>query len=158
MKTSHLINISAVAIIMIFAVSACNCTKKPDQSQMIADADRAYSAISVEKGMNAAFLAMFDSAGVILRANREPVKGYNAIKDLLINQSDSAFILSWEPAYAQVAASGDIGYTYGTYQVTDKATDSISGEGTYVTIWQKQPDGKWKALLDTGNPGLGKKK
>jgi ketosteroid isomerase-like protein len=57
-----------------------------------------------------------------------------------------------------MAASGDIGYTYGTYKITDRYTDSIIGVGKYATIWQKQKDGKWKAILDTGNPGLGEEK
>ena len=26
--------------------------------------------------------------------------------------------------------------------------------GTYVTIWQKQTDGSWKFVLDTGTQGL----
>jgi ketosteroid isomerase-like protein len=26
--------------------------------------------------------------------------------------------------------------------------------GTYVSIWKKQPDGKWKFILDSGNEGI----
>jgi ketosteroid isomerase-like protein len=34
--------------------------------------------------------------------------------------------------------------------------DSAStSKGTYVTIWRKQKDGKWKFVLDTGNQGVG---
>ena len=25
-------------------------------------------------------------------------------------------------------------------------------EGTYMTVWEKQPDGTWKVLFDTGDP------
>jgi ketosteroid isomerase-like protein len=57
-----------------------------------------------------------------------------------------------------MAASGELGYTYGTYQLKDKASDSLMGVGKYATIWIKQADGTWKAILDTGNPGLGEKK
>jgi ketosteroid isomerase-like protein len=98
---------------------------------------------------------MFDSAGVILRANQIPIEGYEAIRESLMGESDSTFTLTWEPKFAKMAASGELGYTYGTYQITDKHTDSIIGVGKYATIWQKQSDGKWKAILDTGNPGLG---
>jgi ketosteroid isomerase-like protein len=57
-----------------------------------------------------------------------------------------------------MAASGELGYTYGTYQLKSRATDSLMGVGKYATIWIKQADGTWKAILDTGNPGLGEKK
>ena len=49
--------------------------------------------------------------------------------------------------------SGDIGYTYGIHTNTEKATGKIT-KGTYITIWQKQSDGKWKFVLDTGTQGL----
>lgn len=122
-----------------------------------AETDRYYSSLSAEKGMNTAFLAMFDSAGVKLSANRMPVEGLQAIRQLLAVKNDSDFILTWEPAFEKVAASGELGYTYGIYKVTNKGTGEKTGEGTYCTIWQKNANGEWKALLDTGNEGLGNK-
>ena len=156
MKTIRLVTISAFAMMMIFAVTSCNNKKNRVDSKVLSETDRFYSSLSAEKGMNAAFLAMFDSSGVMLRANRMPVEGYEAIRALLMSESDSTFTLTWEPMFANMAASGDMGYTYGTYKITSKATDSITGVGKYATIWQKKSDGKWKAILDTGNPGLGK--
>ena len=155
MKTSRLFTFTVILVIM---ATACNNKKQVDDSKVLSDTDRFYSDLSAEKGMNASFLAMFDSAGVILRANQMPIEGYEAIRASLMSESDSTFTLTWEPKFAKMAASGELGYTYGTYQITDKATDSIIGVGKYATIWQKQSDGKWKAILDTGNPGLGKKK
>ena len=96
---------------------------------------------------------MFNSAGVTLASHKPPVVGYNEIKKIILNHSDSSFTLTWKPMFAKVAASGELGYTYGTYKVTDKATKNIS-EGTYTTFWIKNSRGEWKALLDTGNEGL----
>ena len=155
MYNRHLLNFCAITVVVVLIVSACTNNKYIDESKVLADTDRYYSALSAEKGMNTAFLAMFDSAGVMLRANHMPIEGYEAIRAILISESDSAFTLTWEPMFAKMAASGELGYTYGIYQIKDKATDSITGVGKYATIWQKQSDGKWKAILDTGNPGLG---
>jgi len=157
MKTNRLNAFAIVAVIMIFFVTGCNNKKQPDESKTLSDTDRFYSDLSAKKGMNASFLEMFDSAGVMLRANKWPIEGYDAIRTTLMSDSDSTFTLTWEPMFAKMAASGELGYTYGTYQIKDKATDSITGVGKYATIWIKKSDGKWKAILDTGNPGLGKK-
>ena len=55
--------------------------------------------------------------------------------------------LEWTPAEQLVA--GDMGYTWGHYQlhVGDKTRT-----GRYVTIWRRQADGSWKVVLDVGQP------
>lgn len=157
MKTNKIAIFCSILLVMAIAFSACKNNIHPTDSKVLADTDRFYSALSAEKGMNTAFLAMFDSAGVMLRANHVPIEGFSAIKTYLLSESDSSFILTWDPIFAKISASGDMGYTYGTYQIKDKASDSIAGVGKYTTIWQKKSDGKWKAMLDAGNPGLGGK-
>jgi ketosteroid isomerase-like protein len=147
-----------IGVMLILSVTACSNKKQIDDSKVLSDTDRSYSDLSAEKGMNTAFLAMFDSSAVMLNANKMPVEGFEAIKTTLMSESDSTFILTWEPKFARMAASCDLGYTWGVYQIKDKITDSITGVGKYATIWIKKSDGKWKAILDTGNPGLGEKK
>jgi ketosteroid isomerase-like protein len=156
MKTNRIISASSFIMMLMITLLACNNRKQVENNTVLSETDRFYSAMSAKKGMNASFMAMFDSAGVMLRANQMPVEGIAAIRAALMSESDSTFNLTWEPKFAKMAASGDIGYTYGTYKITDRYTDSIIGVGKYATIWQKQKDGKWKAILDTGNPGLGK--
>lgn len=151
---SCIFSIFAITVMIASVFTACT-NKKQIDSKILFDTDRYYSGLSAEKGMNAAFLAMFDSAGVMLKPKHTPIEGYEAIRTALMSQDDSTFTLTWEPKFAKISASGDMGYTYGTYKVKDKETDSISGEGTYTTIWMKRKNGKWKAMLDTGNPGLG---
>jgi ketosteroid isomerase-like protein len=68
-------------------------------------------------------------------------------------RADTSFILSWKPAFEKIAASGELGYTYGYYTRTIKSTGVVS-RGTYVTIWVKQKDGSWKFVLDAGTDGL----
>jgi ketosteroid isomerase-like protein len=63
--------------------------------------------------------------------------------------------LTWAPLGAGMAASGDLGYTYGTYEFTGKDKDGkpVVDKGKYATIWKKQKDGSWKVALDMGNSG-----
>jgi ketosteroid isomerase-like protein len=155
MVTHRLTTLLFASILLIMVAPGCNQKKQNSSPDILYETERYYSALSAEKGMNASFLEMFDSAGVILRANHQPIEGYDSIKAILMRESDTTFTLTWEPRFAKLAASGEMGYTYGTYQVKDKATDSIIGVGKYATVWIKHKDGKWKAILDTGNPGLG---
>lgn len=155
MKKIRLIPILAFASILLLNATSCSKKSSMENSETLLDTDRSYSALSVKQGMNAAFLAMFDMAGVKLQTNHLPIVGFENIKASLMGEDDSVFTLTWEPMFAKIATSGDMGYTYGTYKIADKATDSITSEGTYVTIWGKNSTGQWKALLDTGNTGLG---
>jgi ketosteroid isomerase-like protein len=61
--------------------------------------------------------------------------------------------LTWTPVYADMAASGDFGYTYGTYEFRSKDKDGkpTVEYGKYVSIWKKQKDGNWKVVMDMGN-------
>ena len=154
MKSTYLRTIQVLLVLFTLTAVSCSKTTTKNNSMTISETDRFYSALSAEKGMNAAFLAMFDSAGVMLTANNLPVLGHKAISELLSQRNDNAFTLTWEPLFEKMADSGDLGYSYGTYRITDKITKSITGEGTYVTIWQKNKNGDWKAVLDTGNEGL----
>ena len=146
--------IYAFCVLFTLSLSSCRKQLQVDPARSMADADRYYSALSFEKGRNAAFLAMFDSAGVTLAPHKYPIEGYSAIKKILLSSSDTKYTLTWEPRFAKVAGSGELGYTYGTYKLTNKATKSLLQEGTYTTIWHKNAHGEWKALLDTGNEGL----
>jgi ketosteroid isomerase-like protein len=113
------------------------------------DAD--FSETSRRKGFKQAFLEYIDQDGTLLRPNRMPIVGADAV-EYLSAINDSSVVLTWEPLGGDVAKSGDMGYTYGTYIMKDSASES---HGTYVTVWRKDPDGKWKFVLDSGNPGVG---
>ncbi|MFZ4724501.1 MAG: YybH family protein [Paludibacter sp.] len=142
------------SIILFTVLLTSSNLPKMDNTKELIDIDRFYSALSKEKGMNYAFLAMFDTNGVMLTAKKRPIVGIIAIENQLLARNDSTFILTWEPEFAKIADSGELGYTYGLYQIIEKSSGNKIEEGTYTTIWQKNQNGKWKAVLDTGNEGL----
>ena len=67
------------------------------------------------------------------------------------NRSIPGFTLSWEPKKAEVATSGDLGYTSGAFQVSMNDTEGkpVPRSGNYVCIWKKQKDGSWKCVVET---------
>ena len=61
--------------------------------------------------------------------------------------------LLWTPLGADISASGDLGYTYGTFEfhAKDKDGKPVVQYGKYTSIWKQQKDGSWKVVLDMGN-------
>jgi ketosteroid isomerase-like protein len=142
-----------VFIIYLIAILSCVRVTKKSSEGILLQTDRDFSAMSVKDGMFKAFLSYIADDGVILRNNSFPSKGKELLKERFSAKSDTAFILSWEPLFEKISECGDIGYTYGLHTNTDKLTGEIT-RGTYITIWQKQKDGSWKFVLDTGTQGL----
>lgn len=146
-------------LFLLICIHSCSSNKKKDPvtklfyKNELLDADIAFSKLSAQKGMKQAFIEFIDSNGVMLKPGHLPIIGAKAI-DFLIQENDTEYTLTWEPQFADAAASGDLGYTYGVYQLYIKATDT-SIYGSYVSIWKKQHDGKWKFVLDSGNEGVG---
>ncbi len=142
---------------VLLLVFSCNYNKDAispvaNKKELI-DIDRAFSKMSEEKGMKNAFIEYIDSNGVLLKPGRMPIVGANAI-DYLIQLSDTGFTITWEPNNGDIAASGDLGYTYGIYALKPNLADTTI-YGTYTSIWKKEKNGKWKFVLDSGNEGIG---
>jgi ketosteroid isomerase-like protein len=146
-------------ILFIFTALAVFSCKNKNQAEPSADrlnmlqADRDFSQLSADKGMKNAFLEYMDSNAVLLRPNEMPILGADAV-DYLIQMNDSTYSLTWRPKTGVVAKSGDLGYTYGIYTLKPTEKDTLI-YGTYVSIWKKQADGRWKFVLDTDNEGVG---
>jgi ketosteroid isomerase-like protein len=149
----------AVYLLLLVAI-CCSCKEfrfEKDKERIEAlnqmqQTDIDFSNRSKEAGMKKAFLEYIQEEGVLLRPHRMPITGAAAI-DYLSSINDSSLILTWTPQGGNVSKSADMGYTYGVYTL---AINDSAYKGTYVTIWQKQADGTWKFVLDTGNEGVGK--
>ena len=127
-----------------------------DTREAVMQADRDFSKMSAEKGLNTAFIAYAADNGVLLRPQSPPIVGRDNVRMYLTRSWDKDVRLTRSPQYAEIAASGDMAYTYGTYLVESLDMDGkvVTTEGTYATIWQKDAQGFWKYVVDTGNSGL----
>jgi ketosteroid isomerase-like protein len=148
-------------LFIVYFFTSCGSSEKINpakEKEAMKEADIAFSNLSKAKGMKEAFLKYMDTSAVMLRPGRMPLKGMDAAQ-FIYNQNDSSYILTWVPRGAEIASSGDMGYTDGIWTAYQKKwlSDSVS-QGTYVTIWKKQANGTWKFVLDTGNDGVDRKK
>lgn len=90
--------------------------------------------------------AVFMAPGGPALVGKDAIQG--AFKTML---ADPAFSLKFASTKSEVAKSGDLGYTQGTYQmtVTDASTHQpVNDHGSYVTAFRKAADGSWKAVAD----------
>ncbi len=94
-----------------------------------------------------AFLTYLADDARLFRTGAFPAVGREAARTMLAAKPG---LLTWQPTKAEVSRSGDLGYSYGSYEF--KASEGKAESGNYLRIWKKQPDGKWKVVLDLLNP------
>jgi uncharacterized protein (TIGR02246 family) len=78
--------------------------------------------------------------------------GKDAIRKTMTEMlKDPALSLKFAPSRVEMAKSGDVGYTQGSYTMTMTDPNSkqvINDHGSYVTTYRKAADGSWKAVMD----------
>jgi ketosteroid isomerase-like protein len=97
-----------------------------------------------EKGIKESFLTFLDDNSVLF--DPRPMSGKKLYKDY----KDGTKVLSWVPEYADISSVGDMGYTLGPWEFKKSPKDSASAFGHFVTIWHKQHENVWRALIDVG--------
>jgi hypothetical protein len=113
--------------------------------EKLIETERAFAAAAESKGVKAAFLEYLADEGIVF--NPAPVNG----KELWRNRPDSPASLKWYPVFADISSNGALGYTTGPGEYRPKGKDDSTVYNTeYFTIWQKQPDGNYRAVLDLG--------
>jgi ketosteroid isomerase-like protein len=144
---------SAGKLVLLVAIISCGSPwgPPPDPRELM-EADRAFAQATAERGAEG-WAGWFAEDGRMYRT-RGYVDGRAAIQAAMEAAfADTSRRLPWAPDTAVVAASGDIGYTLGHWEsvLRTAAGDSVVGRGNYVTLWRRQADGTWKAVVDIGN-------
>lgn len=135
-------------IILVFM----RCSSQPDLQkarQEVLDAEKAFQEMTAEKGIAEAFYFFAADSAVIKRGDGELITGRENIKRYYESQAGGEATVTWVPDYVDVAASGDLAYTYGKYVwrvKNDTATDEF--KGIFHTVWKRQPDNSWKYVWD----------
>lgn len=147
---------AALAMLLVGCASPKSLPEPPSpgtEAARLYAADLQFSAQAQTLGVAEAFRQFLAERAILLPNGELPVVGLQAIYEH--QQAAGDVQLSWKPVAAEVARSGDLGYTWGFYEVRAVQPDGTvqTGHGKYTTIWAMQPDGQWKVILDTGNPG-----
>ena len=115
----------------------------------IMQAERDLAEMVREQSIATAFAAFADSAGVIKRGNRI-ILGKEAIGEYYDTDEWRDSQLEWTPTFVDVAASGDLGYTYGDakFSWTDSLGVLHQNPAIFHTVWKRQEDGTWRFVWD----------
>ena len=123
-----------------------------DDAAVLLKLDREFSALSASDGARAAFAAYLAPDAVTVNNSTPEVHGLEAVLAGFDGWPEGAELL-WQPVAADIAASGDLGFTRGDWISRVPGEDGAVSEsrGRYVSIWKRQADGAWKIILDFGN-------
>jgi ketosteroid isomerase-like protein len=139
----------ALAALLVLG-AGCSQSSNDAKSEILA-ADKAFCAKSVKDGAQAAFVEFCAGDAKLLSS---PKQGRSAVLEAFRDLPKTAS-LTWDTAFVDVAASGDLGYTWGRYTLLVPSAKlgrpPFVRKGTYATIWRKE-SGRWKVVLDGGNP------
>ena len=131
------------------APTASEFPDTPSARKSLLEAERALSSDSSAKGARAALLARADESLRMYRQGAFPVVGRQAVERALKVQTE---FIKWNALKGDVAASGDLGYAYGTYEVRANASDAQPAErGNYARVW-KRVGGQWRVVFQVANP------
>jgi ketosteroid isomerase-like protein len=141
-------------LIFIFCVSllSCKCIDKkvsPEQSKAeILQAEKDFARMAKEEGIAKAFYT-FSAVDAVIRRDTL-YRGKDAIKAFYEKQTNKDVKLEWTASFVDVSASGDLGYTFGTfsYAAIDGSGKPVNAKGIFHTVWKKQADGKWRFVWD----------
>jgi uncharacterized protein (TIGR02246 family) len=148
----RLVTLCAIAT-MALTLTACNQTPDTHDADVkaIQDNEAQWNQEWAAKDHNKIMSHYADDA-VLIVSGSPSTSGKEAIGGALRQMtSDPALDLKFHATKVEVAKSGDIAYTQGTYTLTltDPQTKQlIHDHGSFVTTYRKQPDGTWKAVTD----------
>jgi ketosteroid isomerase-like protein len=146
--------VPALAVTILVAVvffSNAHSSAKAD-ADTLRQLEAAFMKAAADKGAQG-YMSYYAEDAAELPNGEDMLQGKENIAKTMgfLDQKDNH--LTWTPVHADMAASGDLGYTYGTYEFRSKDKDGkpTVEYGKYASIWKKQKDGGWKVAMDMGN-------
>lgn len=134
----------ALILVVTFSSAAVLSQQKPDLQKLV-ETERAFARMALEKSTKEAFLHFLADDGVVFEPTA--VNG----KDAWSKRPPSVGLLSWAPIWADISADGALGYTTGPWEFRPAGKDGDPvAFGQYLTIWKKQNNGDFRAVLDIG--------
>lgn len=95
------------------------------------------------------FFSFYAPDATVYAPGMPAIKGAASIRSTMMFAHAKGTRLQLNTENTQLAASGDIGYTTGTWRLT--GADGAVETGKFVTIWKNQGGGTWRIIEDIVN-------
>ena len=148
-----------LVVVAMLAMAGCGTREKPNTAeieQRILAQEEQWNRAFAQRDAEA-LAGFFADDAAMASPGEQLVRGKQSIREAVdAFAEDPNLNVSFRANRVQVAKSGDLAYTRGQYMLTstDPATNQPeSSRGYYLTVWQKQSDGSWKAVEDFITPG-----
>ena len=115
--------------------------------------DRRFADVAYIEGAPEAYRRFMAEDAVQLPDGGLAIGGREEIYQMMLGLTEGIeFNLTWEPVDAQVAKSGELGFTWGIYyyESVDELGAPYVAEGKYVYLWRHNA-GRWELILDITN-------
>ncbi len=140
-KTMHY----AIAMLMLVYIIPFTGIAQANVEGVI-NAEKSFAAYALQHNSRDAFMQFLDSANGIEFRNGEAKRSYDIWS---VRKADSSRLI-WQPAFAGIAKSGELGFTTGPWEYKKSANSPVIASGEYSTIWHLNDKGEWKYLVDIG--------
>ncbi len=112
-------------------------------------AEKNFATTAIRTDTRYAFMAFMDTAEAVVFENSQIVHAFAKWNKAVADTTK----LIWQPAYAGIAQSGELGFTTGPWQFKNSLQSNALAAGSFATIWHLDNNGTWKFLVDIGTDG-----
>ena len=133
--------------VLVVAVAALEEPIPPALAALV-ETEREFARTAREKGIRDSFLEFFAEDALAFTPDAT-----SARKRLLAQKPQPFAVheLVWEPRTGDVSASGDVGWLTGPSTFIDhSAGGTAPRHGNYLSVWRREPDGRWRVFIDVG--------
>jgi ketosteroid isomerase-like protein len=130
-------------------LSSSKLMDQEKERKIIFDVEKNFSTIAQSKGIIEA-LKKFSSDNIrIFRDGQFPFVGLKNFKNFIKNECSKK---TFEPMQTFVSVAGEFGYSYGiSKSIPENLNRKKANKFSYLNIWKKQNDNKWKIVLNLEN-------
>jgi ketosteroid isomerase-like protein len=128
----------STTLALALAVSAF-AQKSDGTTKSLVNAEKEFAKSIAKNGDKESYIEFSSASALVFRPN--PVNA----KTFYGSQTKGTNDVTWEPTFAKVSRSGELGFTTGPYEVSG----TTKKYGQYLSIW-KTENGKWKLAIDLG--------
>ena len=120
-------------------------TLAQNDAEKVFNTEKAFEKMVAEKGIKVGFIEFMAPTGIIFRP-----EAVNA-RESFASRPASPASLTWNPIWIDVSSNGAIAYSIGNSVFRPKGKDDPNMIfGHYLSIWNRQANGEYRAALDTG--------